>query len=269
MGTTGALPLGNEIFEMAYNGSLRKLSPHADIIKIRGNTGIIAALFDNPYYRQYFVSMDFHPEDAFRCAVNFLFKPTNAVQEHFKHEFGRLGADHFSIGIQLRLGDSYLTGAAERKNFEQRHAAPELHNVQHFFDCAEQIEQSFDINGQEPVWYLVSDSLEIRQRASEAYGEKIMTHLTQPGHVWATDGQTQHAAMIQAAGENWLFGMTDYQIVSSISGFGKTGAMRKHSWHTIYRLTVHQIPESGEVFCNGLTTHSLDFGELARWPPFV
>ena len=41
-----------------------------------------------------------------------------------------------------------------------------------------------------------------------------------------------------AAGENWLFGITDYQVVTGASYFGNIGALSSLGWHNLYALWV-------------------------------
>ena len=242
---------------MVHTGSVLDLFPDSDVIHMHGNVGTTALLFDNPHYRRHFMALGLRPEDAYRCAMEFLFTPTAAVLEHFKQEFDIMAGDKFKIAIQMRLGDSFLTGKAAPglRHTNQKHASAELRNVQHFFDCAEQLEKTYKTDDQDCVWFVVSDSLEIRRQASEAYAPKVMTRVTQPGHVIAKQEHSQTKAMIEAAGKHWLLAMTDYQNISEVGGFGKTGALRKHSWHTIYRLPVDRIPEAGEFVCDGLITH--------------
>lgn len=241
----------------------------ADIVLFDGNVGMTAFLFDNPKYRKHFMTLGTRPEDAYRCAIDFLFTPNAAVREHFNHEFEVLAGDIFKVAIQLRLGDSYLSGRADRREAAQRHIEAKLHHVQHFFDCAKQLEQTYKTDGQDSVWFVVSDSLAIRQLANATYAGKVMTRVTQPGHVLAAEGDSKETTMIEAAGEHWLLALTDYQIVSDVGSFGKTGALRKRSWHTIYRLPVSRIPATNEIVCDGVTTRPLDYGQIARWPPFV
>ena len=269
--THGAVPLHEQAFHLMYNGSLSDMSPEADILLMKGNTGMSAVLFDNPHYRQQLQEMGLRPETAFHCAMNFLFQPTMAVQMHFQREFEIMSSDIFKVAIQLRLGNYFTAGnsSLHARFAGEKHAEPELKSVQHFFSCAEELAQTFNIRGEQVAWLVVSDSLDIPRLASEAYPERVLTQAVQPGHVAATEGQAKQLAMIQAAGEHWLVGMTDYQVISAKGGFGKTGALRKQSWHTMYRLPVNHVPLPGEVVCNGLDTHALDYGDVAQWAPFV
>ena len=258
-------------FRLIHNGSLNDLSPEADVLYATGNTGISAVLFDNPHYQKQLHSMGLRPEAAFHCAMNYLFQPSVAVRTHFEREFDIMSSDRFKVAIQLRLGDYFTAGSADlpARFAGVKLAEPELGSLRHFFECAEQLEETFNVENQEAIWFLISDSLEVRQLASAAYPKKVVTHVVQPGHVAATEGHAQVSAMIQAAGEHWLLGMTDYQVVSAIGSFGKTGSLRNPSWHTMYRLPVNHVYKPGEVVCDGLSTRALDYGEISQWAPFV
>ena len=271
LGTSGSLPQGHPIFDLIHNGSLSKLFLDADILDMAGNVGISATLFDNPHYRQHLSLMGLRHETAFGCALDYLFEPSMVVQKQFRHEFEVMSSHAFKVAIQLRLGDSYTAGNASLhyRFANNKNAEAELSSVQHFFDCAEQLDQTFNIQRRDIVWFLVSDSLDIRRLAKEAWPGKILTQEVQPGHVAATSGQDQTLAMIQAAGEHWLVGMTDYQIVSVEGSLGKTGALRKNSWHTMYRLSTSNVPEPGEVVCDGVHTRALDYGQISQWAPFI
>ncbi len=119
--------------------------------------------------------------------------------------------DSMKIGIQVRLGDGYLRGGVFE---EQKHAEASLLAVQHFFECAEQLQSAFRQPGQDVVWLLISDSLDIRSLSKTAYGDKLLVKLDEPSHVAGMTGHEQNQAMIAAAGEHWLFGLADYHVIS-------------------------------------------------------
>ena len=78
--------------------------------------------------------------------------------------------------------------------------------------------------GLQVVWYLLSDSLSVRQAARERYGDKLMTQVAaRVQHTANHDGQQprpgQEALSLEgmrtAIGEHWAFGMTDFQVAPS------------------------------------------------------
>ena len=141
LSTVGDLPTQERAFQILRNGSLTDLEPEAAVLHVYGNLGVSRILFDNPHYRKQLLAMGLHPGAAYRCAMSYLFTPTKAVQRHFQKEFETLSGDHFKIGIQMRLGDSFLAGNPDVPQLEvtQKHAEAVLRSVQHFFDCAEQL----------------------------------------------------------------------------------------------------------------------------------
>ena len=241
------------------------------VIYMSGNVGISNFLFDNPHYKHRLASMGMHPDNAFRCAMNFLFAPSQAVQKKFADEFQVMSnTSKFKIAIQLRLGDSFLNGRADKMISDERRTEPDLQNIQHFFACAETLEQTFMSTSEKAIWFVVSDSLEVRRIANATFPDKVITRVVQPEHVYAAEEHTKLTAMIETAGEHWLIGMSDYQIISRYGNFGKTASLRKHAWHTIYRLPVEpHLLQADETVCNGLTARAVDFGEMSRGAPFI
>lgn len=269
VGNAGFLPEGKSTIQVVRNGSLEDLGDGADIVVISGNTGLSALLFDNPRYKHQLIAMGLRPEDAFPCAMEFLFAPNTAVQDYFKHDFEVMSGDAFKIGIQMRLGDYFVTGRAALRSEHHRNAEPVLTSVQHFLDCAEQIEATYKLPEQQVVWFVISDSIDLRHLVQAQYGSKVLTRVIQPAHIFASEDHDKRRALIEAVGEHWLFGLADYHVVSNMGSFGKTGALRRHTWNSIFQLNIQHVPELGEVVCDGLTTRAMDYGEISRWAPYI
>lgn len=259
LNSAGSLPVDDSFVNQLINKSLHGVWDNANIWKVKGNLGVISILFDNPSYKQMFFDMSLRPEDAFGCALNYLFAPSLAVRNYFAHEFGVMSSSLLKVGIQARLGDSNLRGGTEGA-----YAEASLPSVQHFFDCAQHLLQTFHQPEQGTVIFLVSDSLDVRLQARDVYGELLMTKLDEPGHTQLTTGEHQRQAMIHAAGEHWLFGMADYHVISSVGNFGKSAALRSRQWHSIYSLSV---AGGNGLVCDG--KDAVEFGDLVRRAPFV
>lgn len=268
LGNSGSWPDTSTV-QHIRNGSLDDFGNGSAVVVLGGNTGVSALLFDNPRYRPRLMELGMRPENAWRCSMNYMFAPNAEVQEYWKHEFEVMSSDMFKVGIQMRLGDYFLAGPNPGRSRHHRNAEPVLASVQHFLDCAEQLEATYKLPGQEAVWFVISDSVDLRRLALEKYGSKVMTRVMQPSHILAASESEKRNTMFETVGEHWLFGMADYNVVSHMGSFGKTGALRKHSWHNIYRLNIQQVPEPGTVICDGYHTLPLDYGEIARWPPFI
>jgi hypothetical protein len=261
--TGGPLPVDEPAFRLLYNGSMEELGAGADIVTMFGNVGVINVLFNNPIYKVQLYKMGLRPETAYGCALEYLFTPSLSVKEHFRDEIITMTGDSMKIGIQVRLGDGYLRGGVFE---EQKHAEASLLAVQHFFECAEQLQSAFRQPGQDVVWLLISDSLDIRSLSKTAYGDKLLVKLDEPSHVAGMTGHEQNQAMIAAAGEHWLFGLADYHVISSIGGFGRSAALRAQTWNTVYKLDVYQ---THLLQCDGLNMKPLTWDEIANTAPFV
>ncbi len=261
--TGGPRPVDEAAFRLLYNGSVEELGAGANIVTMFGNVGVISVLFNNPVYKVQLYTMGLRPETAYGCALEYLFTPSLSVKEHFRDEIITMTGDSMKIGIQVRLGDGYLKGGVFE---EQKHAEASLLAVQHFFKCAEQLQSAFRQPGQDVVWLLISDSLDIRSLSKTAYGDKLLVKLDEPSHVAGMTGHEQNQAMIAAAGEHWLFGLADYHVISSIGGFGRSAALRAQTWNTVYKLDVYQ---TNLLQCDGLNMKPLTWDEIASTAPFV
>ena len=257
------MPTEEHAFQLIHKGSLEDLGDGADIVTMFGNVGVINILFDNPVYKMQLYKMGLRPEIAYGCALEYLFTPSLAVKEHFHSEIMTMTGDSMKIGIQVRLGDGYLKGGVFE---EQRHAEATLEAVQHFFECAQQLQATFRQPGQPVVWLLLSDSLDIRSLTKMTYGDKVLVKLDEPSHVAGMSGQEQDQAMIAAVGEHWLFGLCDYHVISSIGGFGRSAALRSQTWNTVYKLDVYQ---TNAAQCDGITMKPLSWDQIANTAPFV
>lgn len=261
--TGGPLPTNETAFQLIYRGSLDDLGDGADIVTIFGNVGVINTLFNNPQYKSQLYRMGLRPETAYGCALEYLFAPSLAIKQHFHDEILTMTGDAMKIGIQIRLGDSYLKGGVFE---EQKHAEATIETIRHFFECADQLVATFRQPGQQIVWLLLSDSLDIRSLTKSTYGDRVLVKLDEPSHVAGMSGNEQQQAMIAAAGEHWLFGLADYHVISSIGGFGRSAALRSQGWDTIYELDVYQTTA---VQCDGLHTQPLSWQQIASHAPFV
>ena len=261
--TGGPMPTNETAFQLIYKGSLDDLGDGANIVTMFGNVGVISVLFNNPQYKGHLYRMGLRPEIAYGCALEYLFSPALKVKEHFHDEILTMTGDALKIGIQIRLGDSYLKGGVFE---EQKHAEATLETIQHFFDCADQLAATFRQPGQHVVWLLLSDSLDIRSLTKNTYGDRVLVKLDEPSHVAGMSGSEQQEGMIAAAGEHWLFGMADYHVISSIGGFGRSAALRSQGWDTIYELDVYQMKS---VQCDGLHMRPLSWDQIAQHAPFV
>ena len=259
LNSAGELPVNNPFLDRISNGSIHNVGGSADLWKVQGNLGFISLLFENPVYKRTLYEVGLRPETAFGCALDYLFAPSISVQTYFSHEFRIMSSNLLKVGVQARLGDSYLRGGVHGS-----YAAASLSSVKHFFDCAQHMGDTFRVPGQSVVIFLMSDSLNVRTQAAESYGELLVTKLEEAGHIQLTSGDQQRQAMIHAAGEHWLFGMADYHVISNIGNYGKSAALRSRQWHSIYALSVQG---GNGLVCDG--AKAMDFSTLAGIAPFI
>ena len=74
------------------------------------------------------------------------------------------------------------------------------------------------MNGQNVLWYVVSDCARLRGKAAELYGAKVMLPKgeTPVEHLAFSSGNSTRdiLAFRVAFAEQWLLGMTDFQVAS-------------------------------------------------------
>eukprot|EP00877_Chromochloris_zofingiensis_P001650 jgi/Chrzof1/11486/UNPLg00418.t1 len=105
---------------------------------------------------------------------------------------------------------------------------------QHYFNCAQQIEQQIvNITGRQVFWFLLCDAKAMRRWAKDTFGNKVVSAediVVEHVDLGAKHGNT---GLIAAAGEMWINSLADYHIISRPSTFGRVGAMLSASWDNI------------------------------------
>lgn len=97
----------------------------------------------------------------------------------------------------------------------------------------QEIEDSRALNGQKVVWYLISDSLVIRQLTKERFQDKVMADLTvKPTHPDCVHHPKQNCSRDDikfsirwAVAQLEVFRHMDFHVVTYGSGFGMVGAI--------------------------------------------
>lgn len=214
------------------------------------NRGKTIRIFENDHYKQKLASMGLLPYTAFGCMVHYLFTPRPEIfvpvlpQLHslIHHSYPRSVASgndkvaSLRIGIHIRTGDKHL--------MSYDHAAPGIASFHHHFDCATQIETFARVSPDQPVvWYLLTDSPQLRKEAVEKYGDKILTSLTsriehsaKEASVCTHDCQVSNTGFQTAAAEWYLFGLCEYFVISEWSGYGRSAAFRSLRNDSIYTI---------------------------------
>ncbi|GAQ83628.1 hypothetical protein KFL_001550180 [Klebsormidium nitens] len=198
----------------------------AETVYIQSNRGRTHVLFDNPFHRQQLLDWGLRPDTAFACAYHYLFSLTDRISPEMKREISVLeGAkDALKIGIMVRVGDHVFKGDDDTP---LETAAADL-------ACVEQIEENRLRSGQQVLWYFLSESLTLRQKVKERYGDKVLTNTERVAkHPDCTlNGESCAQAERDSAAAGLVFGaaqvhalaMTDVQVFTRDSGFGRIGA---------------------------------------------
>jgi hypothetical protein len=141
------------------------------------------------------------------------------------------------IGIQVRVGDHAFQMAADPDAL--------VNTYQAYFKCAQQLEQSYMQPQQQVVWLLVSDSPVLRTGAARRFGSKLLTasglKLEHSSH--GNAAKTSLEGFLASIAENWVFGLTDFQVVSEESAYGKTAAMRSLQPGSAYLISSRVSPD--------------------------
>ena len=94
----------------------------------------------------------------------------------------------------------------------QKHAEHAEHALWH----PRQVEEHYRVEGQQVLWYVASDCARLRGRAAERYGAKVLLPQGEAPveHVMESSGNATRDALAfrVAFAEQWLLGMTDFQV---------------------------------------------------------
>lgn len=203
------------------------------------NRGMTVSIFKDPALKARVEALGLSLRHAFACLYKYLFLPNSEVHARFPAEFALL-ADPYAlkIGIQIRTGDHAHLADSDAISRE------DIGLFQAFFDCAQQIEATRLKRGQRIIWYVISDSVSLRKAVYERFGGKVFTrtysidtsHTAKENRKQGT-GHVSLSSYQDIAGEHWLFGMTDFQVVSYDSGIGRSAAfLGQHMMDTVYTI---------------------------------
>lgn len=211
---------------------VRSLGAEFPAISVTSWVGHIMLLLDNPYHKEELYRLGITPATAFPCAVKFLLRLRPAVLAPFADELRRLSNPAvLTIGIQIRVGDAALAPGGANATLALYAA---------FFRCAAQIEAARQrAPDQLVLYYLISDSLQLRRAAADALGAKLLTSLWTPlrhTRYFRGPADQQQESFRAAVAEAWLFSLTQYQVVGRNSRFGSLGAFMSGRFHQAYTI---------------------------------
>ena len=169
---------------------------HADTpyVLLASNRGRSFKLFDNPNHKEELKRMGLTAENAFSCAFFYLFQPNARLQGLYSHLWQALSSlepQQLKIGLRVRVGDA----DGFRSSGKSIDGEALLAKHMHFFQCAEQIEQNANSSSsscrvgghcnRSVIWFLISDSLELRLAARRRFGDKLLTDVShRPLHTY-------------------------------------------------------------------------------------
>jgi hypothetical protein len=227
-------------------GNVSALWGGARALSLHSHLGLVHHLLDNPLYRARLRGLGLTAHNAFSAAYHFLLRPRHLGLQRFAPELRALqqapgsaaAAGGLTIAIHVRSGvhhDGAFLAAGEEGDPLQRFAP--------FFSCAAEVEAQLAAaaaarsggggGGARAVqWYLISDSLRLRQAAARAWPGKVLTRTSDLTLAHSRSSVLPGAAVnstctsfLDAAMEHWLFGLADAHVISQWSGFGRTGSL--------------------------------------------
>ena len=105
------------------DGDLDDVGREVETVLLTMHRGRSISLFGNPRHAPTLYALGLHRENAFGCAMDFLFRPHAGIRQMFGRELAELeDAGAFKIGIQVRCG----TTAVAARRMRRRYPAPVL-----------------------------------------------------------------------------------------------------------------------------------------------
>jgi hypothetical protein len=176
---------------MLSNWTTKYPSPY---IKFYSNRGMIIRSFDSKYYSQSLKDMGLRPHTTFGCVVDYLFRPAPTALS-FITQYTSLFAlpSIFTVGIQIST----------------KNGINSLQDYKHYFNCADQLTQTYAAPNQKVIYYLVTDSSELRNDAVQKFEHLVVSGLPTDSNLDDLDNpDSVNNAMI----ESWIFSKTDYRV---------------------------------------------------------
>lgn len=209
---------GGEVVDQHWGDFFQAwLRPLPKWISIFHNRGVILRSFRNPQVGDRILELGFKASTVYNCLVNYLLRPKPAVL-NFIAQYTSFFAlpSNFVIGVQIRCGDSSMVSeSADLLNTVERY--------QPFFQCAEQVARVYAKPSQKIVYFLISDSNNLKKMAVEAYPDRVVLSGMNAQHaeIAAGEGYKATDGMMTTIAESWALASTDFQILTESSGFGK------------------------------------------------
>lgn len=215
-------------------GNLTDLWKGRPVLSLQTHLGIIHHLIENPHYRRRLRGLGLTLQNAYAHAYHFLLRPRRLGLSRYARELTAMQSNStLRIAIHVRVGvhhdGAFLAAAPEAP------PAPLVQRFSPFFSCAEEVEgQLMGLLGRKRVlWYLISDSMGLREEAQVAWPDKVLTRTSELALAHSrssllgplVQSNSTCTSFLDSAMEHWLFGLADAHVISQWSGFGRTGSL--------------------------------------------
>ncbi|CAG8507190.1 5894_t:CDS:2 [Funneliformis caledonium] len=197
----------------------------SSFIKFYSNRGMVIRSFDSKFYSTILKDMGLRPHTAFGCILDYLFRPVPSAYS-FITQYTSLFAlsSIFTVGIQIKSQNGLTS----------------LQDYKYYFDCADQLTQTYAAPHQKVIYYVVTDSVKLREEAVEELEHVVVSGLPIDSNFDNLDNlDSANNALI----ENWIFSKTDYRVISP-GDYGKLAAFHSKQLHTtVFMEDSHNVPD--------------------------
>lgn len=213
--------------------------------------GLIRRFYENEEVTRALHELGLREALCHGCMINFVLHINEEVMSMFAPYALQLRQLHqLTVGVQIRMGDSHMTGGAgmtERQRADtawQRDNEKLLRHGMTFMGCGEQLIDIHRISDDQPtLFFLVSDHVGLRGMLQERYGQRLLVIPTSDrfsiGHTDIGDPSLYNTTISTlkrdraadylrvAAGEQWILAYNDFLVIEHEgSGFGRSAAFR-------------------------------------------
>jgi hypothetical protein len=191
------------------------------------NRGRTSSLFDNKYHTTHIQQLGLSLRTAYLCGFEYLFQPNIPIRAFADPYISQIQSSDIRIAIAIQMNDSLFK---EKKNGD-------FSIVNQYYNCAKMIElwatESLLHTNRTVSWYLMSDSLLIKEYAKREWSEKgnrtILFHNFLPLNLNCKKSdclQNEMAySLVSTMAQMYTFSSADYFVMEAENGFGVESAL--------------------------------------------